>query len=242
MQRWLLTILLCVGSSLAMPATAQAPAVQGSAARGAAASGSAESIRRFVEAQMAPVDGATRMQIVVGQPDPRLQLAPCERAEPFLRAGVRLWGKTFVGLRCAAGAEWSISVPVEVRIYGPGLRAVRELPAGQPIGQADVAIEEVEWTREPQGVAASLAQIDGRVPVRPIEAGRIIGLAAVRELPAVTQGDAVKLVGVGQGFSIVTDAVALGSAALGQPVRIRTDAGRMLTGTARTGRVVEVVF
>jgi flagellar basal body P-ring formation protein FlgA len=237
MQRWLLTTLLCLGSAMALPVPAQAPAAQAFPAQVPA-----EPIRRFVEAQMPPIEGASRLQIVVGRADPRLQLAPCEHAEPFLRTGVRLWGKTFVGLRCGAGAEWSISVPVEVRVYGPGLRALRELAAGQPIAQADVAVEEVEWTREPQGVAASFAQIEGRVPVRPIESGRIIGLAALREPPAVMQGDAVKLVGVGQGFSIVTDAVALGSATLGQPVRIRTEAGRMLTGTARTGRVVEVVF
>jgi flagellar basal body P-ring formation protein FlgA len=78
--------------------------------------------------------------------------------------------------------------------------------------------------------------------VRAIEAGRVIALAALRELPAVSQGDPVRLIGVGQGFSIVTEAVALASAGPGQAVRIRTESGKMLTGTARTGRVVEVVF
>lgn len=233
-MRRLLTTLFCLAGAFS--------AAAGAAATVADSAAQSEALKRFVEAQLAPFDGASRVQVVVGQPDPRLQLAPCERTEPFLRPGTRLWGRAFVGLHCVAGAEWSISVPVEVRVFGPGLRALRTLAAGQPIAPSDVAVEDVEWTREAQGVASGLDQLEGHVPARPIEAGRIVALSALREVPAVAQGDPVKLIGVGQGFSIVTEAVALATAGPGQPVRIRTEAGKMLTGTARAGRVVEVVF
>ena len=46
---------------------------------------------------------AARVEIVVGQLDPRLHLAPCERIEPYLPTNVRLWGKSRIGLRCAQG-------------------------------------------------------------------------------------------------------------------------------------------
>ena len=43
-------------------------------------------------------------------------------------------------------------------------------------------------------------------------------------------------------FSITTDGVALAGASVGQPVRVRVESGKILTGTALEGRIVEVVF
>jgi flagella basal body P-ring formation protein FlgA len=229
MQRPLLAIFWFVCATALMTARAQQPVP-------------AESVRAFVQKEVGPVEGASRVEITVGQPDSRLQLAACERAEPFLRSGTRLWGRSFVGLRCVSGAQWTINVPVQVRVYGPGLVAARMLAAGQPISDADVRSEDLEWTRQPQGVAHDVSDLQGRVPTRPIEQGQPIGLALLAESPAVTQGDSVKLVGRGSGFSITTDAVALASAVPGQPVRVRVESGRILTGTARQGRIVEVSF
>jgi len=226
MQRRLLTLFWICASTL-VPALAQVPT---------------DAVRQFVQNELGPIEGASRIDIRVGESDSRLSLAPCERAEPFLRSGARLWGRSFVGLRCVAGAQWVISVPVTVRVFGPGLVATRALPAGQPIEQAAVRSEQVEWTREPQGVASDLSQLQGRLPARTIEPGQVIGLALLRESPAVAQGDPVKVVGLGQGFSIETDAIALASAPAGQPVRVRTESGKILTGTARAGRMVEVLF
>ncbi|HWY72376.1 MAG TPA: flagellar basal body P-ring formation chaperone FlgA [Burkholderiaceae bacterium] len=228
-MRTLLTILLsvCVTTLTLASAWAQVPT---------------DSVRRFVQNELGTIDGASRIDISVGEADARLRLAPCEKAEPFLRSGTRLWGRTFVGLRCVSGAQWTISVPVQVRVFGPGLVAAHLLAAGQSISESDVRSEQVEWTRQPQGVARDLSQLQHRVPARPIEPGQPIGLALLSDTPAVAQGDEVKLVGRGNGFSITTDAVALASAAVGQPVRVRLESGKILTGTAREGRIVELVF
>ena len=201
-----------------------------------------DAVRQFVLSQLGRVDGATHVEVEVGQADSRLQLAACAHAEPFLHPGARLWGHGFVGLHCTSGANWSISVPVDVRIYGPGLRAVHKVPAGASVGQSDVKLEQIEWTHETQSPVVGLQQLEGRVTTRTLEPGQLISLSALREPPAVDPGDSVKVVGVGQGFSIMTEAIALASAGAGQPVRVRTESGKILTGTARAGRIVEVVF
>src|SRR5947209_20275302 len=36
--------------------------------------------------------GVARVDVQVGQLDPRLRLAPCQKVEPYLPAGTRLWG------------------------------------------------------------------------------------------------------------------------------------------------------
>jgi flagella basal body P-ring formation protein FlgA len=101
---------------------------------------------------------------------------------------------------------------------------------------------EVEWTREAQGVVTDIAQLDNRVLSRPLAAGQPLPLAALRAPQVISAGDPVKVMGRGRGFAVTVDAIAMTSAQDGQSVRVRTDAGRIITGTARGGRRVEVVF
>jgi flagella basal body P-ring formation protein FlgA len=183
-----------------------------------------------------------RVEVTLGQLDPRLQLAPCARIEPFVPPGARLWGRSHLGLRCAEGATWSVQMPVTVRVFGPALVAARPLAANTPVGPDDLAPMEVEWTREPQGVVTDIAQLDNRVLSRPLAAGQPLPLAALRAPQVISAGDPVKVTGRGRGFAVTVDAIAMTSAQDGQSVRVRTDAGRIITGTARGGRRVEVVF
>src|SRR5882672_924556 len=73
------------------------------------------------EAAAAAGGAQSRIDVVVGEIDPRLQLAPCARTEVFLPSGARFWGRAFAGIRCLDGATWSIHVPVTVRVFGPAL-------------------------------------------------------------------------------------------------------------------------
>jgi flagella basal body P-ring formation protein FlgA len=203
-----------------------------------------EQVRLHAMREAAAAAGGTqsRIEVVVGEIDPRLQLAACARTEVFLPAGARFWGRAFAGIRCVEGASWSIHVPVTVRVFGPALVAAKMLTAGTPVGGDDVRSAEVEWTREAQGVVTASDQLDQRVLARPISAGQPIPLSALRAPQAVGQGEPVRLVGRGNGFSISADGIALASATAGQSVRVRTESGRILTGTARAGRLVEVQF
>ncbi len=236
MIRQLLTICgAALTLALSLPAAAQAPAGTG-----------ADSVRLFVQREassaLAAAGGGVRIDVTVGQLDPRLQLAPCARIEPFIPSGARLWGRANVGLRCVEGATWSVLLPVTVRVYGPALVATRPLSPQAPIAQEDVQTADVEWTREPQGVVTDAQQLANRVLQRPIALGQPIPLVALRAPMVISQGDPVKVVGIGRGFSISADAIALASAQEGQSVRVRTDSGRILSGTARSGRQVDVTF
>jgi len=234
MRRLLPTILCALATaagaqSLAPPTAAPAESIQ-------------QYVHREAAALAADLGGQVRMEITVGNLPAGMQLAACARAEPFLPGNARLWGRSHIGMRCVDGANWSVLVPVTVKFFGPALVATRPLPALQPVPPADLRTAEVEWTREAQGVATDLAQLDNRVLMRPVGMGQPIPLGALRAPQVVGQGDPVKVLGQGRGFSIQTDGVALAAALDGQPIRVRTESGRILTGTARPGRVVEVGF
>lgn len=231
MKSWFLLLLMSVAGVCALPATAaDAPA------------DAAQQLRQFVAAEVARAQPGLRAEIFVGDIDGRLRLAPCEHTEVFLRPGARLWGRSFVGYRCLQRPYWSVSVPVTVRLYGPALVAAQPLAALQAITAAAVRVEETEISREPGGVATDLAQLTDHQCTRGLEPGMAIALNCLRTVPAVGQGDAVKLVGVGSGFSVSTDAIALATAAAGETVRVRVESGHTLSGIARKGRVVEVSF
>jgi flagella basal body P-ring formation protein FlgA len=200
--------------------------------------GDLDKVRLFVEAQAGQL--AARAEVTVGQPDSRLVLAPCLKAEPFLPAGSRLWGRSWVGLRCVDGARWSITVPVEVKVYGPALVASRALPANQPVTSSDVQVQEIELSKEGAPVFADARSLEGKLLTRPVAAGQAMRTDFFRAAPVIAQGDAVRLVARGPGFSVSTDALALQHAGDGQAIRVKTEAGRVVTGVARPGRVVEV--
>jgi len=202
----------------------------------------AEQVRGFVEEELARTQPGLRAQVAVGEPDARLRLAPCSATEIFLRQGARLWGRGFVGVRCLQRPGWSISIPVDVHVFGPGLVARQPLAAMQPIGADAVELLEIDLTRESGGVVKDPAQLADKVSTRQIDSGQPVPLNALRAVPAVAQGDPVKVVGVGNGFTIATEGTAVSSGAPGDLVRVRMESGRTIAGIARRGRVVEVSF
>jgi flagella basal body P-ring formation protein FlgA len=207
------------------------PAVSG--AQGAPA----DPIRAFVEQQLP--SGAGRVEVAVGTLDPRLQLAPCQRIEPYLLPGTRLWGRTAIGVRCLEGARWSVALPVTVTVRGRAVVAGEPLAAGsQPAGAA-LRLEEVELTREAGTPVTDPAQLVGKTLIRPLAAGQVVRVEHLRATPVVSAGDPVRINVVGQGFVIQAEGQALAAAGDGQPVRVRTESGRILSGTVR-GRAVEV--
>ena len=57
---------------------------------------------------------------------------------------------------------------------------------------------------------------------------------------AVQQGQNVKTISSGAGFSVSSDGKALNNAAEGQVVQVRTNTGQTVSGIARPGGIVEI--
>ncbi|HLU77131.1 MAG TPA: flagellar basal body P-ring formation chaperone FlgA [Burkholderiales bacterium] len=184
--------------------------------------------------------GAGRVEVGIDRLAAQLERAPCRRLEPFLSSGARLWGRSTVGVRCADGTRWSTYVPIDVRIYGPALVAARDLNAGETPAPHDVRIEEVELTREPPGLLTDTMQLEHMLVQRTLRAGQPIRTSHLRARPVVTSGALVKLTYSGAGFVVSAEGRALAPAAEGQTVRVQTDSGKVLTGVARAGGIVEI--
>lgn len=221
-------------------ARAEAPRLVAAApATAASAAPAMESLLREA-VQRAGAPAGTRLDVEIAAKELPPSLAGCTRIEPYVPDGTRLRGRTFVGARCIEGGTGAAFIPVVVHVYGPALAATRNLPAGHTLGPADLKTIEVDHAALPGTALADPAQAVGQVLSRAIEAGAPLRMDGLRIRLAVVAGDTVRVVYQGQGFSVSAEAKALGSAPEGQSVRAQTEAGRVVTGTARAGRVIEI--
>ena len=182
-----------------------------------------------------------RIEISIGQLDPRLRLAPCERVEPYLPEGVRLWGKARIGLRCMqGGSKWNVYLPITVKAFGPALVAVGAAAAGSVLAAGDLALAEVDLAEDAAPAVSNNLLAIGRVLARPLKAGQSLRQSHLKQRQWFAAGDTVSVVAQGAGFSVAGDAQALTNGIEGQPARVRTDSGRVLTGLPVGDRRMEM--
>jgi flagellar basal body P-ring formation protein FlgA len=159
-----------------------------------------------------------------------------------LPKGTPVWGRTRVGLRCAQGAvAWSIFVPVQIQVLAPALATSAALPAGARLGPGDLSTVEADWAA---GGAPFVVGTDlvGRVLTRPVPAGHALRPGDLQARQWFVAGDTVRIRASGQGFAITGDGQALSNGIEGQPARVRTDQGRVLSGLPTGEKRIEVAL
>jgi flagella basal body P-ring formation protein FlgA len=183
-----------------------------------------------------------RLEVEVGSLDPRLKLAPCARITPYLPNGMRLWGRARVGLRCDEGARWNVFLSVTIKVFAPAWSAARELPAGTVVDASHLALEEVDLAADP-GVPIGQPQVAiGRTLVRALHAGQAVRQSDLKARQWFAAGDTVRVLTTGSGFAISADGQALNPGIEGQPVKVRTEGGRILSGRPVGERRIEVAL
>lgn len=184
-----------------------------------------------------------RVEVEVGALDPRLKLAPCAQVEPYLPTTFKPWGKTRVGLRCASGeARWNVYLPVTVKVYGRALVAASLLPAGSVLAAADLQEAEVDLAADTAPVLSDAADALGRSLLRVLQPGEPLRQNQLKQRLWFAAGDTVELLARGPGFAVASSGQALGPGLDGASVRVRTDSGRIVTGTAAAERRVELTL
>jgi len=199
-----------------------------------------QQVRRFATTAT-PEQKAARVEVEVGTLDPRLHLAPCDEVQPYLPPNARMWGRTRIGVRCLRGpTRWNVFLPVTVRVFAKALVATRTLPVGSTLVEGDLAQAEVDLAEDAAAALMRPEQAVGRTLARPMDAGRSVRTTHLLPRQWFAAGDTVQVVAQGSGFSISGEGQALTPGNEGQPARIRTESGRILTAEPVGERRVEV--
>jgi flagella basal body P-ring formation protein FlgA len=226
------------------PAQAQAQALR---AQPAAASGvpagweDGEAIRQaalaFLQQQAQGLPG--NVNITVNQVFPR-GLAACASLEPFMPTGSRMWGRTMVGVRCIGDRPWTLYVQAHVSVNATYYIAARALSPGDTLSPADLVARDGDLTTLPQAIITDPSQAVGSISLTRVPQGLPLRRDMLRSVAAVTVGQTVRLVAIGQGFSISSEGSAMNNASPGQPVRVKTASGQVIQGILKDGGTVEV--
>jgi flagella basal body P-ring formation protein FlgA len=195
------------------------------------------------DAASAVAPSGARVEASAGALDPRLQLAPCQRVEPYLSAGSPAWGRTRVGLRCVQGGPaWNVSLPVQVHVWASAPVLLSALPAGARIEVSQLGVAEVDWGAAASPPLTTENALQGRVLARPVAAGQALRGGDLRPRQWFALGETVRIVAGGRGFTISTEGQALTPGLEGQQARVRTEGGRVLTGNPVAERRMEVAL
>lgn len=187
------------------------------------------------------VAGPVRVVVEVGQLDPRLKLAPCQKVEPYLPPGLPAWGRTRVGLKCVQGPKrWNVSLPMTVHVWSRALVAGTALPAGTVLEASHLGQAEVDLAAAPGAPLLNPAALLGRTLAHAVAAGQTLRQTDLKSRQWFAAGDTVRLVAVGPGWRIVAEGQAVSPGLEGQPARVRTESGRIVQGRPVGDREVEM--
>jgi flagella basal body P-ring formation protein FlgA len=237
MKRLLFTALLSFSALAALPASAQTAPAAGARQNLNALKGVVE---QFLKTEAGGMPG--EVTVKVGAIDPRTAVAACPAPQAFLQPGARAWGKTTVGVRCTAPSNWTLFIQAQVSVQAEYVAAALPLAQGQPVEAGQLVLVKGDIAAMPAGIITDMSQAIGRTPTVSLAAGTPLRLDTLKSKPVVQANQAVRLVLNGNGFSVSADGKAIGTAGDGQIVQVRTPSGTVVSGTARTGGMVEVAF
>ena len=196
------------------------------------------------EALVKPSNAAVaplKMVLVLGELDSRLRLAPCTKIEPYIPVGVRLWGKTRIGLRCLEGpTRWTVFLPITVHAYGPAWVLKANISAGSVLSEDDAMEAEVDWSESPSPVVSKSSQWVGAMATSALSAGQALRQVSIKPAQVFLAGATVRVIAQGPGFTITSDGQAASSGVVGQQAQVKMENGRILSGVVVDSRTVRI--
>jgi flagella basal body P-ring formation protein FlgA len=157
--------------------------------------------------------------------------------------GLPIWGSTRMGLRCTQGAKlWNVSIPITVSVYTQATVLKTALAAGTVLDGSQLAQAEVDIAAAPGAAVSDPMLAVGRTLGRSVAAGATLRQTDLKARQYFAAGETVRVVALGPGWQVVTEGQAIGAGIEGQMVRVRTEAGRLLTARPTGDRQVEIAL
>lgn len=220
----LLLLSLYCGLSLAAPPAVKDPGLQ--------------AVETYVLNRLQGQSG--KISVVAGPLDPRMHLPACTSYQAYAPSGSRLLGNTNLGLRCLAPSKWNIFVPVRIEIESTYVATATALTAGQTLQPGDLIVLTGDIGSLPAGVLSDPALAVGKTLKYSLTSGQALRHDQLSAPLVIQQGQSVKLIFIGPGFTATNEGRAVNQAVEGQLVQVRTQSGTTVSGIAQANGSVLV--
>ena len=199
----------------------------------------ADTAERHARQQLQSLPGKVTITI---SPVDVSRLPPCSAFEAFTPPGGRLIGRTQIGVRCLGPGSYTILVSAQIAVTGTYVTTTKALRGGQIIEAGDIIVASGDIGNLPSGFVQEASTVVGKTLRNSIGAGQVLRSDQIMAALVIRQGQSVKVVSVGSGFSVTAEGKALGNGTVGQLVQVRMTSGQTVTGTARADGAVEISF
>ncbi len=198
-----------------------------------------DAAERHARQQLQSVPG--KVSITITPVDVR-RLPPCSAYEAFTPPGARLIGRTQIGVRCLTPGNFTLLVAAQIAVSGNYVTTSRPLRAGQVIEAGDLIVSNGDIGNLPNGFLQDATMAVGKTLRNSIGAGQILRSEQLLAPLVIRQGQTVKVISAGSGFSVSAEGKALGNASAGQLVQVRMNSGQVISGMARADSSIEITF
>ena len=190
-----------------------------------------QEIRSYLEAETASMESASsrRVEIAVGNIDPRLRLPECpQNLALSLNGNGRAIGRVQVKVQCAGEQAWTKYVPAEIKIFEPVLVANHTLSRGTLLDDSHLSMQELDVSQLRRTPIFDPEQAVGKELKYSLTAGSPVALE-VLQLPKVVQrGDMVQLVAETESLQVRQQAVALEDGEIGKLIDVRNTSSKLI--------------
>lgn len=184
-----------------------------------------------------------RIDVSVGNLDPRLKLSSCEHPIVYtIQDQTGLGGNISVRAQCKVGQPWSVHVPAQVAIYRQIPLAQRDIARGEQISQDHVTTGLVNISSIRQAFLPDEIDIIGKEAKRNISMGEPFKTSLLDAPTAVRRGEMVTLESMAGSIKVSSTGTALADGRIGQTIRVRNNSSeRIISGVVMSQGLVQTL-
>lgn len=199
-----------------------------------------QTAKDFTLANLANADQA--QSEITTKIDKRLRLKACSgQLEGFFPEYGRRVGNITVGVRCNGEENWSLFVPVSVKIYRQIVVASRPLARGTVISQADLLIEERNISAFSTDYFGDVDSLIGMQINRPVQLGQSFSSHSVKPRVAIKRGNLVTLIARNAVVEVRMEGKALADGSIGKRLKVKNlRSNRIVEGIVQSENIVVV--
>ncbi|MCX4187475.1 flagellar basal body P-ring formation chaperone FlgA [Methylophaga sp. OBS4] len=183
-------------------------------------------------------------QIIVEPLDNRLRLQACETPlQAFSSSVSNTLGNRTIGVRCNAPVEWTVYVPVKVKVMRDVVVAARPLAANQRLGATDIKLEPMNIGDLRQGYLQTTEQVLGQQLKYPLAMGMVLPPRSLKSEKIVRRGEQIILVASAGSMEVRMNGTAMEDASMGEKVKVKNSSSqRVVEGIVYARGIVRVTM
>lgn len=168
------------------------------------------------------LEGIEDKKIIINPLNKDLKLIKCTQPlESFITPGVKLSGRTTIGVRCSGYKPWKIYVTAEINIFDNVVIADSYILRGSRLSAAQLRTEKRNVATLSRGYFSRPEDVIGKIAKTTISKEQVIGLHSLASPKLVRRGQNVTIVAKSDTVTVKMNGNAMADGHLGELIKVK---------------------